>query len=120
MPTTSSPYAGTWAYAATGSASNEPWGIALSQSVKVVQRRSYTVRLWSRQGEEGNCVGKIKWNGKEMVEFVPGFEYERTSVLFPVGEAREGEIMIELECEGGGKGAGVWVDDVAMEVGWVG
>jgi hypothetical protein len=118
MPSMIDSHTGDWAYFATGSSPNEPWSITLSQSVGVMPRRSYTVTLWSKQEGAGNCVGKVKWGEKDLIEFVPGEEWGMESVMFGVAEKSEGELAIGFECEGGGEGKGVLVDDVGMMIGW--
>jgi hypothetical protein len=118
LPTTSSPHTGARAYGATGSSPFSPWTVSLRQSVSVLPRRSYTVTLWMKQEDAGNCKGKVKWGDKQMMAFTPGLEYEMESVMFGVGKTGEGDVVIEFECEGGGEGKRVFVDDVGMKVGW--
>jgi hypothetical protein len=118
MPSMIDSHTGDWAYFATGSSPNEPWSITLSQSMGVVPRRSYTVTMWSKQEGAGNCVGKVKWGEKDLIEFIPGEEWGMESVMFGVAEKSEGELAIGFECEGGGEGKGVLVDDVGMMIGW--
>lgn len=95
--------------------------MTLSQSITVLPRRSYTVELWTKQTKEGNCKCSVKWAGEQKLKFMPGKEYGRRSVMFPVGnEDMVEEVAIELMCESGGEGGEVFVDDVSVEVAWTG
>jgi hypothetical protein len=120
IPSTRAPHSGNWAYHGHGVTADAAWGVALSQHVTVTPRRSYSVVLWSRQDKPGNCVGSVMWRANTIRVFTPGTEYERVSVMFPVWDARDGDVAIGFECVSGGEGAGVYLDDVDMKIGWAG
>jgi hypothetical protein len=65
-------------------------------------------------------VGSVTWRGDTVRAFTPGTEYKRTSVMFPVWEARDGDVAIGFKCASGGEGAGFYLDDVDMKIGWAG
>ncbi|KAH7406021.1 hypothetical protein DE146DRAFT_431275 [Phaeosphaeria sp. MPI-PUGE-AT-0046c] len=111
----------TWSYTATGTSANKTWGAELSHNVEVEAWRSYSVTLWSRQGERGNCKCNIIWCGETLLEFEPETEeYSLRSVLFGTGAKTEGDVGIEVRCKRGGERAGIVLGDASMELGWAG
>jgi hypothetical protein len=111
VTSTKNAHEGDYAFVASG-------GVVLSQSITVLPRRSYILEMWSKQTKEGDCVYNVKWAGITVLTFTPELEYGRRSIMFPVGhEVMGGDVEIEITCGSDGE---VHLDDVSVEVGWIG
>jgi hypothetical protein len=52
--------------------------------------------------------------------FIPGLEYERRTVMFPVWDVTDGDVAIGFECVRGGEGVSFHLDDIDMKILWAG
>jgi hypothetical protein len=119
-PSTRSPHSGHWAYEGKGLTNSSAWGVTLSQQVTVTPRRSYSIALWSKQSKKENCVCSVSWRADTIRMFIPGLEYERRTVMFPVWDVTDGDVAIGFECVRGGEGVSFHLDDIDMKILWAG